>query len=157
MPQFIHSVIKMQGTDITALVRNTSTCYCCLWHSIILNLRIPWRCPGIYLSFYNLCDQLLPGYLFIPRSIVAMVTEPLPSYQQFIIAGFREYESWTHCLETARLEHTYFLKYFGPLGRMPHFSLLILILIHIQSSKSGKWNNNIHRKIVLQEHTYTHT
>jgi hypothetical protein len=33
-----------------------------------------------------------PGYLFIPQSIVAVdipvVTEPLPSYQQFLIFGF---------------------------------------------------------------------
>jgi hypothetical protein len=42
----------------------------------------------------------LPGYLFIPRLIVAfdisVVTEPLSSYQQFLIAGFRGYESCTH-------------------------------------------------------------
>jgi hypothetical protein len=37
-------------------------------------------CPGIYnLSFYNLRDQLSTGYLFIPRSIVVVLTEPLPS------------------------------------------------------------------------------
>jgi hypothetical protein len=29
----------------------------------------------------------------------------------------------------------YFLRYFGPLGRMPHFFLLILFLILIQSGK----------------------
>jgi hypothetical protein len=102
----------------------------------------------------------LPGYLFIPRSIVAVnisvVTEPLPSYQQFPIVGFRGYESCTRCLATARLDHTYFLRYFGPLGRMSRFSMLILFLILIQSGKRGKWNYTIHRKIVMPEHTYIH-
>jgi hypothetical protein len=41
-----------------------------------------------------------------------------------------------------RLEHAYiypfFLRYFGHLGRMPHFSLLILFLILIKSGKRGK-------------------
>jgi hypothetical protein len=105
----------------------------------------------------------LPGYLLIPRSIVAVdisvVTEPLPSYQQLLIAGFRGYESCTRCLAMNRLEHTYiypfFLRYFGPFGRMPHFSLLILFLILIQSGKGGKWNYTIHRKIVMANiHTY---
>jgi hypothetical protein len=54
----------------------------------------------------------------------------------------------------ARLAHTYFLRYFGPFGRMLHFSLLILFLILIQSGKRGKWNYTIHRKIVMPEHTY---
>jgi hypothetical protein len=65
-------------------------------------------------------------------------------------------ESCTRCLATARLEHTYFLRYFGPLGRMPHFSLLILFLILIQSGKRGKWNYAIHGKIVMPEHTHTY-
>jgi hypothetical protein len=100
---------------------------------------ISWRCPGIYnLSFYNLRDQLLPGYLFIRLSIVAVVTELLPSDQQFLTVGSRGCESCTRCLATARLEHTYFLRYFGPLGRMLHFSLCILFLILIQSGKRGK-------------------
>jgi hypothetical protein len=103
----------------------------------------------------------LPGYTFIPRSIVAVnisvVTEPLPSYQQFLIVCFHGYESRTHCLATARLEHTYFLRYFGRLGRMPHFFLLILFVIFIQSDKRGKWNYTIHRKIVMPKHTHTHT
>jgi hypothetical protein len=85
-----------------------------------------------------------------------VVTEPLPSYQQFLIVGFRGYESCTRCLATARLERTYFLRYFCPLGRMPHFSLLVLFLILIQSAKRGKWNYTIHRKIVMPEHTYLH-
>jgi hypothetical protein len=55
----------------------------------------------------------------------------------------------------ARLEHTYFLRYFGPLGRMPHSSLLILFLI--QTGKRGKWNYTIHGKIVMPEHTHIHT
>jgi hypothetical protein len=83
--------------------------------------------------------------------------EPLPSYQQFLIVGFGGYESCTRCLATARLEHTYFLRYFGSLGRMTHFSLLILFLILIQSGKKGKWSYTIHGKIVMPEHTYTHT
>jgi hypothetical protein len=86
-----------------------------------------------------------------------MVTEPLPSYQQFLIVGFRWYESCTRCLATAKLEHTYFLRYFGLLGRMPHFSQLILFLILIQSGKRGKWNYTIHGKIVMPKHTYIHT
>jgi hypothetical protein len=98
----------------------------------------------VNLSFiHQLADSLaLPRYLFIPLSIVAVDTsvimEPLPSYQQFLNVGFRGYESCTCCLAMARLEHTYFLRYFGPLGRMPHFSLLILFLILIQSGKRGK-------------------
>jgi hypothetical protein len=51
-------------------------------------------------------------------------------------------ESCTHCLAMPRLEHTYiypfFLIYFGPLGRMPHFTLFIIFLILIQSDKRGK-------------------
>jgi hypothetical protein len=43
------------------------------------------------------------------------------------------------------------------LGRMPHFSLLILFLILRQSGKRGKWNSTIHRKIVKPEHTHIHT
>jgi hypothetical protein len=70
---------------------------------------------------------------------------------------FRGYESCTRCLAIARLEHTYFLRYFGPLGRMSHFSRLVLFLIFIQSDKIGKWNYTIHRKIVMSEHTYTYT
>jgi hypothetical protein len=70
--------------------------------------------------------------------IKSLVTEPLPSYQQFLIVGFRGYESCTLCLAKARLEDTYFLRYFGPLGRMPLFSLFILFLILIQSDKRGK-------------------
>jgi hypothetical protein len=93
----------------------------------------------------------LPGYIVDYRrelsrsrlrSFVAVdifvVTEPLPSYEQFLIVGFRGYESCTRCLATARLEHIYFLKYFGPLGRMPHLSLLILFLILTQSDKREK-------------------
>jgi hypothetical protein len=34
-----------------------------------------------------------------------MVTEPLPSYQQCLIVGFRGYELYTRCLATARFEH----------------------------------------------------
>jgi hypothetical protein len=86
-----------------------------------------------------------------------MVTEHLPSYEQLLFVGLRGYESCTRCLATASLEHTYFLRYFGPLGRMSHFSLLILFLILIQSGKRGKWNYSIHGKIVMPEHTYTHT
>jgi hypothetical protein len=59
-------------------------------------------------------------------------------------------ESCTRCLATVRLEHTYFLRYFGPLGRLRHFSLLFLILI--QSVKEG------HETIPFTEryiHTYT--
>jgi hypothetical protein len=43
------------------------------------------------------------------------------------------------------------------LGRMPHFSLLILFLILIQSGKRGKWNYSIHEKIVMLKHTHIHT
>jgi hypothetical protein len=56
----------------------------------------------------------------------------------------------------ARLEHAYFLRYFGPSGRMPHLSLLILFLILIQWGKRGKWNYTIHGKIVMPEHTHIH-
>jgi hypothetical protein len=86
-----------------------------------------------------------------------VVTEPLPSYQQFLIVGFRGYELCPRCLATARLEHAYFLRYFGPLGRTPRFSLIILFLILIQSGRRGKWNYTIHGKIVMPQHTYTHT
>jgi hypothetical protein len=58
-------------------------------------------------------------------------------------------------LATSRLEHTYFLRYFGPLGRMTHFSLLILFLL--QSRKRGKWNYTIHGKTVMPQHTYIHS
>jgi hypothetical protein len=116
------------------------------------------RCPGIYnLSFYNLRYQLLPGYLFIPRSIVAVFTEPLPSYQQFLIAGFRGYESCTCCLATVKLEHTYFLRYFGPLGRMPHFSLLIIFLIFIQSGKKREMELYHSRKDNYAGNAHIHT
>jgi hypothetical protein len=87
----------------------------------------------------------------------SVVMELLHSYQQFFIVRFRGYESWTRCLATARPKHTYFLKYFGPLGRMSHFSLLILFLILIQSGKRRKWNLIIHRKIVMPEHTHMRT
>jgi hypothetical protein len=40
---------------------------------------------------------------------------------------------------------------------MPHFSLLVLFLILIQSGKRGKLNYTIHGKIVMPEHTYVHT
>jgi hypothetical protein len=71
------------------------------------------------LVYFILADSpTLPGYLFISRSVVAVdisvVTEPFPSYQQFLIVVFRGYKSCTRCLAMARLEHTYFLRYFGP-------------------------------------------
>jgi hypothetical protein len=83
-----------------------------------------------------------------------MVTEQLPRYQQFLIVGFRGYESCTRCLALARLEYTYFLRHFGPLGRMPHFSLLMLFLILIEIGKRGKLNSTIHGKIVMPEDTH---
>jgi hypothetical protein len=56
--------------------------------------------------------------------------------------------------------HTYIypflLRYFGPLGRMPHFSPLILFLILIQLGNRGKWNYTIHGKIVMPEHIHIH-
>jgi hypothetical protein len=92
---------------------------------------------------------------------MSVVTKPLPSYQQFLIVGFRGYESCTRCLAMPRLEHTYIypflLRYFGPLGRMPPFSLLMLFLILIQAGKRRKLNYTIHRKIVRPEHTYIRT
>jgi hypothetical protein len=72
-----------------------------------------------------------------PQSIVAVDTEPLPTYQQFLIVGFHGYESCTRCLATARLEHTYILRYFGPFGWMPYFSLLTLFLILNNQVKEG--------------------
>jgi hypothetical protein len=57
--------------------------------------------------------------------------------------------------------HTYIypilIRYFSPLGRMPHLSLLILFLILIQSCKRAKLNYTIHRKIVMPEHTHIHS
>jgi hypothetical protein len=82
-----------------------------------------------------------------------VVTEPLSSYLQFLIVGLRGYEPCTRCLATARLEHAYFLIYFGPMGRMPHLSRLILI----QSGKRGKWNYTLHGKRVMPEHTHIQT
>jgi hypothetical protein len=38
---------------------------------------------------------------------ISIITEPLPSYQQFLTVGVRGYESSTRCLAMARLEHTY--------------------------------------------------
>jgi hypothetical protein len=40
---------------------------------------------------------------------------------------------------------------------MPHFFLLILFHILIQSGKRGKWNCTIHGKIVMPENTHIHT
>jgi hypothetical protein len=113
------------------------------------------------LSSWTLLKLSVAFLLQPPRSIVAVdisvVTELLPSYQQFLIVGLLGYESCTRCLATAKLEHTYFLGCFGPLGRMPHFSLLILFLILIQSGKRRKLNYVIHRKIVMSEHAYIYT
>jgi hypothetical protein len=82
-------------------------------------------------------------------------TGPYPEpYQSSLLISAAE--SCSRCLATARLEHTYFLRYFGPLGRIPHLSLLILFLILIQSGKRGKWNYTIHGKIVMLEHTHTY-
>jgi hypothetical protein len=72
-------------------------------------------CKGVMIIYTELADSpALPGYLFIPLSIaavdIAVVIEPLPSYQQFLIVGFCGYESCTPCLAMARLEHTYFLR-----------------------------------------------
>jgi hypothetical protein len=50
--------------------------------------------------------------------------------------------------------HGYGTTIIGMLLCMPHCSLLILILILIQSSKRGKWNCHIHRKNRMLEHTY---
>jgi hypothetical protein len=36
-----------------------------------------------------------------------MVMEPLPSYQQFLIVGFRGYELCARCLAMSRLAYTY--------------------------------------------------
>jgi hypothetical protein len=143
--------------------------------------ELSWSC--LYLSFYNLRDQLLPSiYLWLwncclainnspllvsadmshvpvawqwPGWDIFVVMEPLPSYQQFPIVGFRGCETCTQCLAMARLGHTHFLRYFGPLGRMPHFSLLILFLI--QSGKRGKCNYTIQGKIYARTYTHTHT
>jgi hypothetical protein len=41
------------------------------------------------------------------------------NYQVFIIVGFQGYESCSRCPAMAMLEHTYFLRYFSPLVRMP--------------------------------------
>jgi hypothetical protein len=81
----------------------------------------------------------------------------IASYEQFRVFGFRGYESCSRCFATGRLEHTYFLRYFGPLGRMSHSSLLILFLILIQSGKRGKCNYTIDGKIVMPEHTHIQT
>jgi hypothetical protein len=71
-----------------------------------------------------------------------MVMEPLPSYQQFLIISFRGYESCTRCLAMLRLEHTYiyqfFIRYFGPLGRMPHFFLAYTLPYTIRKNKEMK-------------------
>jgi hypothetical protein len=165
------------SSDISAL---WAECHIspCLYSSLYLynqvkkgNETIPFTerqlCRNIhtYIHFYidTLADSpALPRHLFVPRSIVtvdiSVVTEPLPSYQQFFIVGFRRYELCTRCLATAKLQNTYLLRYFGPLGRIPRFSLLILFLILIQSGKRGKWNYTIHRKKVCRNiHTYIHT
>jgi hypothetical protein len=112
---------------------------------ILSSKREKWNC---HLAFYNLCDQLLPSiYLWLRNHCLTINNSSL-----LVSADM----SRTRCLATARLQHTYFLRYFGPLGRMPHLFLLILLLILIQSGKRGKWNYTIHRKIVMPEHTHTH-
>jgi hypothetical protein len=117
---------------------------------ILSSKRAKWNC---HISFYNLRDQLLPSiYPWLRNRCLAINNSSL-----LVSAD----ESCTRCLAMPRLEHIYiyqfFLRYFGPLGRMPHFSLPILFLILIQSGKRGKWNYTIHRKIVMPEHTHIHT
>jgi hypothetical protein len=106
----------------------------CWIHTYISNL------PQIFRPFRQYATLLPPyshTYIYtIKYILISVVTEPLPSYQQFHIVGFRGYKSCTRCLATTRLERTYFLRCFGPLGRMLHFSLLKLFLI--QSGKRGK-------------------
>jgi hypothetical protein len=55
-----------------------------------------------------MCREVICSFPFISYAVdISLVTEPLPSYQQFPIVGFRGYESCTRCLATARLEHIY--------------------------------------------------
>jgi hypothetical protein len=83
--------------------------------------------------------KLSVAFLLYPTpSIYPCLRNRCLAINKFLIVGFRRYESCTRCLATVRLEHTYFLRYFGPLCRMSHFSLLILFLILIQSDKRGK-------------------
>jgi hypothetical protein len=49
--------------------------------------------------------------------------------------------------------YAFFFRYIGSLGRMPHFSLLVLFLILTQSGIRRKYDYTIHRKIIL-DHTY---
>jgi hypothetical protein len=71
--------------------------------------RAKWNC---HLSFHNLRDQLLPSiYPWLQNRCLAINNSSL-----LVSAG----ESCTRCMATARLEHTYFLRYFGPFVRMPH-------------------------------------
>jgi hypothetical protein len=122
---------------------------------------IPRPCPGISCILVVNSREAVCSFPSITSAInccrkyISVVSEPLPSYQQFLTVSFRGYESRIRCLATARLEHTHFLRYFGPLGRIPHFSLLILFLILIQSGITGKLNyTTIHGKIVMSEYTY---
>jgi hypothetical protein len=98
------------------------------------------------LSVAFLRDQLMPSiYPWLRNRCLAINNSSL-----LVSAD----ESYTRCRATARLEHTYFFRYYGPMGRMPHFSLRILFLTFIQSGKRGKWNYTIHGKIVMPEHYY---
>jgi hypothetical protein len=78
-------------------------------HACSFLLWTSWfrRCPDIYnIFFYKLRDQLLPSiYPWLRNRCLAINNSSL-----LVSAD----ESCTLCLATARLEHTYFLRYFGP-------------------------------------------
>jgi hypothetical protein len=120
---------------------------CSRWPSLLSSKREKWNC---HLSFYNLHDQLLPSiYPWLQNRCLAINNSSLlVSMDMSYVPIALQRPGWNIHISS---------RYFSPLGRMPHFSLLIRFLILIQSGKRGKWNYTIHRKIVMPEHTYIHT
>jgi hypothetical protein len=104
-----------------------------------------------------LCREVICSFHFITYAVdISLVTEPLPSYQQFLIVGFRGYESCTRCLATARLEHTYLLRYFGPFGQNVTF-LPAYTLPYTYSIRKKREMKLYHSRKDSYAGAYTHT
>jgi hypothetical protein len=134
---FIFSIFYQAGEGINSMCSVKSYYHTALILHRLTSYILLYSLFQFIVLLVCLCREVICSFPFITYTVdISIVTEPLPSYQQFLIVGFCGYESCTRCLATASLKHTYFLRYFGPLGRMPHFSLLIRFLI--QSGKRGK-------------------
>jgi hypothetical protein len=127
-------ITKVTGSctlEASPLLQTNGATITSSFHKLIIYSKLAdsRRCPGIYnLSFYNLCDQLLPSiYPWLRNRCLAINNSSLlVSSDMSHVPVTWQRSGWNIHIS------------FCPLGRMPHFSLLILFLILTQSGKRRK-------------------